>query len=245
MVEVGYATARGIPRESTIMEICFQKLSNVLIDLEAVNEERTVENSKQLDDLRTFKMLVVDQKRHLKLDKIKNCIVIPGRYASKEMNTPNPMRYMEVRRTDVNDDIYECLYEATKFYSSRKKDHASLVEKCNGDYYVPLEEIELYIESLEEFINEEMDKIASFAPTVCMLRGCKKGIAYRFPSHLPGEEGKEKVMCLECQFTFFDKNIVDILSKEDLCVNDTANGKEEDVKQGEGALKKRKVDTVL
>ena len=61
-------------------------------------------------------------------------------------------------------------------------------------------------------------------------------------AQLPGEEGKEKVMCLDCQFAFFDKNIIETLSKEDLCVNTTA--KEEGVERKETIPKKRKVDTL-
>ena len=110
--------------------------------------------------------------------------------------------------------------------------------------YIPLEEIKLYAESLDDFIKEENGKITSFAPTVCMLRGCKKGFAYKFPSQHLGEKGKEKVMCLNCQFAFFDKNIAEISLKEDLCAGVVANGKEEDLGQGEKDLKKRKVDTL-
>ena len=234
------ATAYAVPvvgQMPTIMETNLEKLSSLLIDLETVNEERLAVINKQLNNLLTFETVVVDQQRHLKLDKIKNCIVIPGIYANNEM------RYdIGIRRESLDQAIYESLYKMTELYSARKKDHTSLVEKCKGDYYVPLEEIELYIESLDDFIKEERDKIASFAPTVCMLRGCKKGFAYRFPSQLPGEEGKEKVMCLDCQFAFFDKNIIETLSKEDLCVNTTA--KEEGVERKETIPKKRKVDTL-
>ena len=244
-------------RYDTSMDISLKMLSTLLIDLEIVNEEKLDILNKQLNDLTTFDKLVVSNKGHLKVHQIRGCVVIDKSHTEDFGIGDISRNYPVGIKTWVPnemDEICSCIYKMSEIYNSCRPEHISLVEKDNRSYYIPLEEIDLYIKSLDELIKEEKVKISAFVPTTCMLRGCTKGIAYKFISHLPKEEGKDKVMCLECQFAFFDKNIVEILSKEDQCVDATAcdivtdrgtiNSKEEDVEREEETMKKRKIDTL-
>ena len=126
------------------MEIKFQKLASLLIDLETVNEERLADLSRQLKDLHTFERRVVKQLEHLKLKKVRGCILVDSPTMDIRIRAYMP-RILDLNNNDISDvdELYACIHNMTKFYSSHNPDHVSLVETHDRIAYVPLEEIKL------------------------------------------------------------------------------------------------------